>query len=130
MEDRCSPFFWATYPNNPFFCFLDDCFTSFLFRYGGIFEYYHINYTVGVGYRYVPAIRAQLDWLITIQPSTAPFSELMKMINNPFDKNMFEEYLHSTFVQKLSNKKSIPQDYTELGEKTYWYYLTRLKKLK
>ena len=121
LGNRWTSFFWATCKYNPFFSFMDKAMTLFVKKHKGVFEYLHFDYTIAMGYTYVPFIRKELDMMLSFHPTAV--SGLMSIINEPFDEEIFEDYLKNAPIQKLTYKKQKPEILTETGDITFWGYL-------
>ena len=124
LGDRWTSFFWITFKYNPFFSFLDESMTAFIKKHGSVFEYLHFDYTIAMGYSYVPFIKKELDLMLSFKPTSV--AGLMDIVNMPFDKNVYEEYFYNSPIQKLTYKKHVPIANNESGDITFWGYLMNI----
>ena len=98
---KCSTYFWATFPDNPFFAFIDDAFTGFLNRHEGVIDYTHFDYTIMLGYYNIPYIQNLLD---AVPPNNLSIWWLDGHYSEEFDKNIWNNVIADTYLMKLSSK--------------------------
>ena len=98
---KCSTYFWATFPNNPLFNFVDDCFTGFLNRHRGVIDYTQFDYTIMLGYYNIPYIHDLLD---NVPPNNQNIWWLNEHYNEQFDKKTWDEVTANSPLMKLSSK--------------------------
>lgn len=117
-----SSYFWASAENNPFFSYMDDCFTFFLKKHRRIIDYYQIDYTVMLGYRKISFVK---DFIDSIPPSNPDIFWLSGMLDKGFDADIWAEKLKNNSLFKLSWRKR-PSLLTRSGKKTFWAELLSL----
>ena len=98
---KCSTYFWATFPNNPLFNFVDDCFTGFLNRHRGVIDYTQFDYTIMLGYYNIPYIHDLLD---NVPPNNQNIWWLDEHYNEQFDKKIWDKITANAPLMKLSSK--------------------------
>lgn len=123
-EGKFSSYFWATCPENPFWEYVDDCFTLFLTKHRTIIDYYQIDYTIMSGYEKIPFIRMLLD---SIPPTNPDIFWLTKQLNKPFSEEKWNEITTCTSIFKLSWRVNPSIDSEkEPKETTYWQHLLNI----
>ena len=102
-----SSYFWATFPANPLFQYMDDCMTYFIKKHNAIIDYYQIDYTIMAGYESIPYIRNSID---NIPPSNPDIFWLSKNMNQIFNAEEWDKIMNLTKIFKLSWRKKIDRN--------------------
>ena len=119
-EGKFSSYFWATCPNNPFFAYLDDCFTFFIKKHQAIIDYYQIDYTIMSGYEKIPFIKDLID---SIPPSNPDIFWLSGQLGKRFQIEKWKRISAETGIFKLSWRRTTPPHNPQ--KETYWDYLIK-----
>ncbi len=115
---RWSAYFWATVPDNPFFAYMDDCFTYFALKHKAIVDYFQIDFTARTGYNELPWFRKLVD--------SFPYYKndmffLLKVQNKPLTDDL-KKKIDSAPVYKMNWRKKIK---TLEGKTTCWEYAVK-----
>jgi|GEM_PF-4011119 len=115
---RWSAYFWATVPGNPFFAYMDDCFTYFALKHKRIIDYFQIDFTVRLAYEEFAWARKLID--------AFPYYRhdmffLDKVMNRPL-ADKYRAKMDSDPVYKLNWRKEVK---SLDGRETCWEYARR-----
>ena len=120
-QGKFSSYFWATYENNVFFEYLDDCLSFFIAKHRTIIDYFQIDYTIMVGYENLPFIKKAVDAIPSSNPNVFWMS---KRLNDPFDEQKWKSIVANTSIFKLSWRRNVI-DQKKINHLTYWQYLLK-----
>lgn len=103
-KNRWTTFFWVSrYSNNVLFCYLADFWRMYWREKNSIIEYFLLDYAIDFGYRYIPAIRKELD-MVPVNGCGKDVWQLLKILPDQFKDEVIEKIKNDNWMQKLSYK--------------------------
>lgn len=120
MHGKCSTYFWATFPDNPFFAYLDDGLTYFLSKHKGIIDYTQSDYTIAVGYRKLSFIRELID---ALPPNNQNSWWLNDNLLTEYNENEWNDKIKTTHFFKVSSQQIGKVKHKTSIDRTYYDYV-------
>ena len=107
-------YFWATFRDNPYFCFLDEFYNGFLLKHSFSIDYFMLDYSIRVAYDKIEFARKLIDNLAPSNPDIYFFN---RHLFDQYNESVFNSILKSTCIFKMNWRKKIsPKDLSG----TYW----------
>lgn len=103
------------------FAFVSKMFERYWEKENKLIDYYLLDYFIALGYKYVPAIKREID---NIPHNNPQKHNLQFFLNTPYKEKIWKELTNKTYIFKLSRKSSEPYvKYTRKKELTFYGYL-------
>lgn len=107
-------YFWATYPNNAYFGFLDDFYNGFLRKHKFSIDYFMNDYSFRIAHDELDFARKMVDEL---PPSNPDIYFLNRNLFEQYDELLFTNILSNTVIFKMNWRK---RNNKKCLDGTYW----------
>lgn len=122
-----SDYKWTTYfcggkKNFLLFSFVRDMLLKCVEQKKPFVDYYYMDYSIALAYREFDLVRRNVD---SMEYNNQNAEKMLKIINEKYEKEVFEQYCQNTYFFKLSWKGEL-KEATESGEETNYGHLLKM----
>lgn len=113
---KWTSFFIGGFKNCTLANFMVDIFNNYWKYHDELIDYFLVDYTLEMAYRYIPTVKNQID---DIEIRNKDMYLLCQMISDKFDEKKYNELIKNNDVHKLSYKVNLNKK-TDDNKKTYY----------